>query len=72
MELKLNSADVAAMLRGHAQTLVEALQNPGVLDPAILAAHTARMHELSEHLANSIRMLRAVNDHEPSNGAKAA
>lgn len=55
---EINAIDMAAMLRGHAQTIVDNVVDLSKVDPDVLTAHCDRMKDIAFHLANAIRTMR--------------
>lgn len=70
--LELNSYDVAAMIRGHAQNLIDNINNTN-LDPDVMVAHVRKMLTFAEHLAAVQRADKApAPAPEAANGQHAA
>lgn len=50
--------DMGAMLRGHAQTIMDSTIDLSKVDPDVLVPHCERMRDIAFHLANAIRTMR--------------
>lgn len=55
----MNLADIAYIVRGHAHTLITAIDS-ATIDPDQMAAHVARMNKYVDMLADGLRKMNAA------------